>query len=225
MGILAQCPVCKTRQSIKNKLCKMCGSDLNKAKSGKKLIYWISYRLPSGKQKQEPMGTSIEEARTADGKKKTQKKEGRLFDIKADAKMTFQELTNWYLKLEKVKALASYDTIRISLVKFNKVYGRTIIAKITPADLENYQAIRLKAGMAPATIDHEIGKTRTMVSKAFDNRMISGETMRTFKVVKNVLKKGADIRDRIMTHDEFTRLCGNSARHLHDNHMAQRGLT
>ena len=79
-------------------------------------------------------------------------------------------------------------------MKFNKVYGGTIIAKITPADLENYQAIRLKAGMAPATIDHEIGKIRTMISKAFDNRMISGETMRTFKVVKNVLKKGADIR-------------------------------
>ncbi len=194
----------------------MCGSDLNKAKSGKRLIYWISYRLPSGKQKQEPVGTSIEEARAAEGKKKAQKKEGRLFDIKADAKMTFQELTDWYLKLEKVKALASYDTIRISLVKFNKVYGGTIIAQITPADLENYQAIRLKAGMAPATIDHGIGKTRTMVSKAFDNRMISGETMRTFKVVKNMLKKGADIRDRIMTHDEFTRLCENSARHLRD---------
>jgi len=68
--------------------------------------------------------------------------------------------------------------------------------------------------MAPATIDHEIGKTRTMISKAFDNRMISGETMRTFKAVKNVLKKGSDIRDRILTHDEFTRLCEFSAPHI-----------
>ena len=91
MGILAQCPVCKTRQSIKNKLCRKCTHNLDSAKKRKQLIYWISYRLPSGKQKQEPVGTSIEETRTADGKKKTQKKEGKLFDSKADAKMTFQE--------------------------------------------------------------------------------------------------------------------------------------
>jgi integrase len=216
MGILAECPVCRTRQSIKKKSCNKCGEALDKAKKGKRVNYWISYRLPSGKQKQEPVGTSIDEARAADGKKKTQKKEGKLFDIKDDAKMTFSELTEWYLDLEKVKALASYDTIRISITKFNNVFGNTIIAKVTPADLENYQAVRLKAGLAPATIDHEIGKTRTMISKAFDNRKISGETMRTFKTVKNLLKKRSDVRDRILTHDEFTRLCEHSARYIRE---------
>ena len=152
MGILAQCPVCKTRQSVKNKICRKCDHDLDKAKKGKRLIYWISYRLPSGKQKQEPVGMSVEDARTADGKKKTPKKEGKLFDVKEDAKITFSELAEWYLDLEKVKALASYKIVKITLSKFNKVFGDTIIAKITPADLENYHAIRLKTGMAPA--DH-----------------------------------------------------------------------
>ena len=216
MGILAQCPVCRTRQSVKNKICRKCDHDLDKAKTSKRLTYWISYRLPSGKQIQEPVGTSVDEARAADGKKKAQKKEGRLFDIKEDTKMNFNELTEWYLKLEKVKALASYDTIRISLMKFNKVFGNTIIASITPADLENYQAKRLKAGMAPATIDHEVGKTRTMISKAFDNRKISGETIRTFKTVKNLLKKGSDVRDRILTHDEYNRLYENASRHIRE---------
>jgi Holliday junction resolvasome RuvABC DNA-binding subunit len=37
------------------------------------LTYWISYRLPSGKQTQEAVGTSVDEARAADGKKKAQK--------------------------------------------------------------------------------------------------------------------------------------------------------
>ncbi len=216
MAILAQCPVCKTRQSVKKKICGKCDHDLDQAKKGKRLIYWISYRLPSGKQKQEAVGTSIDEARAAMGKRKAQKKEGKLFDVKDDAKMTFSELAEWYMGLEKTKALASYGTIRISLMKFNKVFGNIIIAKVTPADLENYQAIRLKAGMAPATIDHEIGKTRTMISKAFDNRKISGETMRTFKTVKNLLKKGSDVRDRILTHDEFNRLCEYSARHIRE---------
>ena len=59
MAILAQCPVCKTRQSVKRKICRKCDHDLDKAKSGKRLMYWISYRLPSGKQKQEPVGAGM----------------------------------------------------------------------------------------------------------------------------------------------------------------------
>ena len=214
MGILAQCPVCKTRQSVKKKTCNRCGENLDQAKSGKRVVYWISYRLPSGKQKQESVGTSIDDARAADGKKKAQKKEGKLFDIRDDTKMTFNELAAWYLELEKVKALASYHTIRISIEKFNAVFGGIVVAKITPADLENYQAKRAKAGKAPATIDHEIGKTKTMILKAFDNGKISGETLRTFKKIKKTLKKGADVRDRILTHDEFSRLCENSTQHI-----------
>ena len=74
MGILAECPVCRTRQSIKKKSCNKCGEALDKAKKGKRVNYWISYRLPSGKQKQESVSTSIDEARAAEGKKKAQKK-------------------------------------------------------------------------------------------------------------------------------------------------------
>lgn len=213
MAILAECPICRTRQSVKKKVCK-CGEDLDTAKGSKRVTYWISYRLPSGKQKQEPVGDSIEDARAADGKKKSQKKEGRLFDIKADATMTFSELAKWYLGLEKVKALASSWVIELSLRKFNDVFGDMIVSKIRPSDLENYQARRLKAGKAPATVDHEIGKTRTMIVKAFDNGMVSGETLRTFKKAKKTLKKGADVRDRILTQDEFERLCKHAERHI-----------
>ena len=44
---------------------------------------------------------SIEDARDADSKRKVQKKENRLLDIKAESKMTFQELTDWYLSLKR----------------------------------------------------------------------------------------------------------------------------
>jgi len=214
MGVLTQCPVCKTRQSVKKKVCKRCGEDLDKAKAAKRVNYWISYRLPNGKQKQESVGDSIEEARAADGKKKSQKKEGRLFDIKPDAKMTFNELAKWYLGLEKVKSLASSWVIELSLRKFNDFFGDMIVSKIRPSDIENYQAMRLKAGKAPATVDHEVGKTRTMIIKAFDNGLVSGETLRTFKKAKKTLKKGSDVRDRILTQDEFERLCQHAERHI-----------
>ena len=48
MAILAQCPICRRRQSAKNKKCK-CGENLDKAKKGKKVRYWIDYPLPNGK--------------------------------------------------------------------------------------------------------------------------------------------------------------------------------
>ncbi|MBL6967204.1 MAG: site-specific integrase, partial [Desulfobacteraceae bacterium] len=207
---------CKTRQSVKKKVCKRCGEDFDKAKAAKRVNYWISYRLPSGKQKQEAVGDSIEDARAADGKKKSQKKEGRLFDIKADATMTFGELAKWYLELEKVKALASSWVIELSLRKFNDVFGDMIVSKIRPSDIENYQAMRLKAGKAPATVDHEVGKTRTMIMKAFDNDLVSGDTLRTFKKAKKTLKKGSDVRDRILTQDEFERLCQHAERHIRE---------
>ena len=103
---------------------------MDQAKKAKKIKYWISYRLPTGKQRRESVdayedlnGYSIEDARTAFSKKRVDKKENRMFDVKKDTKMTFNELTDWYLKLEKVKELASYDTICINMRKFNDVFG------------------------------------------------------------------------------------------------------
>jgi len=52
--------------------------------------------------------------------------------------------------------------------------GDRIISKVKPADLENYQAMRQKTGLADATIDHEIGKAKTMIFKAFENDIIGG---------------------------------------------------
>jgi integrase len=139
-----------------------------------------------------------------------------MFDIKVDTKMTFNELTKWYLGLEKVKDMASYDTICISLKKFNMVFGSRIVSKVRPADLENYQAMRQRAGMADATIDHEIGKTKTMIFKAFDNGMVSPDTLRTFRKVKKLLVKDSDVRHRIISPDEFKALMKHSKGHIKD---------
>ena len=76
MAVLAECLRCHKRQSLRNKVCK-CGGDLDKAKKGKRINYWIAYRLPGGKQKFEKMtgdnANSIEYARDADGKRRVQK--------------------------------------------------------------------------------------------------------------------------------------------------------
>jgi hypothetical protein len=52
MAILGECPICRKKQRIKNKVCK-CGENLDKAKRSNRIKFYISYRLPGGKQRME----------------------------------------------------------------------------------------------------------------------------------------------------------------------------
>ncbi|MFC1532895.1 tyrosine-type recombinase/integrase [Thermodesulfobacteriota bacterium] len=219
MAILAECPICHTKQSVKNKRCK-CGVDLDKAKRVKeKVRYWIKYRLPGGKQKKESIGFSIEEARDADGKRRVQKRENRIFEIVPDAKMTFNELTVWFLDLEKVKAMKYYRTMQYNLGQFNAVLGDMIVRDIRPSDLEDYQTKRKVEGKSDSYIDQQIGTARSMINKAFDNGLVGGDVIRTFRKVKKLLKRNSNARDRILSVDEFNTLMDALSIYSHSRHV------
>jgi integrase len=213
MAILAECPFCHNKQSVKHKLCK-CGADLVKAKRSKKVKYWINFRMPDGKQRREAVGYSIEKARDADGKRRSQKREHRIFDMLPESNMTFNELTEWYLNLRTVKKLSSYDRVKLALDNFNKVFGNQIVGTIIPVNLEDFQEKRLEQGMAPATVDMEISIAKTMVTKAFDNDMVDGRALKAFRTVKRKLKKGSNARKRILSFVEYLRLLYAAAPHL-----------
>ena len=221
MAILAQCPICHKKQSVSHKVCigKIkkdipCNAALDKLKKAKKVKYWISYRLPGGKQRLEFVGYSIKEAKDAEGKRRSQKRENRIFDIKPDSKMTFNELTKWYLDLPKVKELSSYWRVKLSLRKFNSEFGDMVISHIKPVDLENYQVMRRTEGKADATIDQEIGAAKTMIIKAFVNGIVSGDSLKVFRVVKKLLKANSNARDRVLSPEEFQSLLDNSPSYL-----------
>jgi integrase len=57
-------------------------------------------------------------------------------------------------------------------------------------------------------------KVHTMVFKAFDNDLISGDTLKTFRKVKKLARRGSDARDRILTMDEYNRLQDKAPLHL-----------
>jgi integrase len=218
MAILAQCPICKRRQATKNKICK-CGENLDQAKRSRRVKYWITYRNKTGEQKKESLEKcgldpfSIKEAEDLLSKRKVQKRENRVFEILPESKMTFEELSEWYLDQESVKFLASYEIIKMKLNEFNKHFGSMIIADIKPVDLKNYQIKRQKEGLAPGTVDQDIGKVKTMVYMAFDNDLVGGNTLRAFKKTKKTLKKGSDVRDRILSPDEFDSLMKHAKGH------------
>ena len=150
-----------------------CGADLVKLKRNQKVKYWISYRLPGGKQKREPVRGkelspySIEDARKMHSKRVVQKAENRILDILPEAKMTFNELSEWYLSLSSIKALTTYDRVTTLISNFNKEFGDYIVSTIKPIDLENYQDLRLRQGRAPATVDMEIGNAKSLINKGY----------------------------------------------------------
>ncbi len=135
MAILQECPICHRKQSLKNKLCNKCNNNLDKAKRAQNIKYWINYRLPDGKQTRELVGAfeglnsySITDARDADSKKKVLKKEKKLFNILETSKLTFQELTDWYIEDKDInlKKRRSYVRLKVGLKRF-KVPGRSLI--------------------------------------------------------------------------------------------------
>ncbi|MEJ2476589.1 MAG: site-specific integrase, partial [Desulfobacterales bacterium] len=98
--------------------------------------------MPGGKQRTEVVGKSIADARAADGKRKIQKKEGRIFDMLPESKITVNELSDWYLELAAVKRLASHKRIGYALNTVCAEIGERTCNSLKPVDIENYQAAR-----------------------------------------------------------------------------------
>jgi len=225
MAILAECPICHRKQAVKNKVC-TCGQDMDKAKKGKRVRYWISYRYKDPKtgkvrQRKESVAKfadlnpySIEDARKAEAKRTVQKAEGRILDMLPESNFTFSELTKWYLNLNSVKKLASYPRVRCCLGNFNEVFANQVAGSIKPLDLENYQDRREEEGAAPATIDLEIIIAGGMVRKAWDNDLVSDRPVKAFRKVKNKLKVGANARTRTLTIPEYIALVEMASDHI-----------
>jgi integrase len=229
MSILSQCPVCRRKQANKNRNCINCRNDLVKSKRSKKVRYWISYRMPDGRQRRESVsafknlnGYSIEDARIALSKRQLQKREKRILDMLPESTITFKELSDWYLKLPKIKKLASYRSKKVYLNKFNEVFGDKVVGEITVDDLEAHQASRKDQGWQPASIDQEIGHAKAAVTIAFfrgkDKKtkqpLIDGNVLREFKALDNTLIRGANARKRTITFDEYLRLLDSAPAHF-----------
>ncbi len=162
--------------------------------------------MSGGKQRKEFVSCSIEEARNADGKRRVQKRENRIFEMLPEANMTFDELGEWYLNINRVKKLASYKRVVWSIDKFNKVFGPQLVSGIKPVRLEEFQDKCEEEGLAPATIDLILITVGTMVRKAWDNDIVDGRTVKAFRKVEKKLKTGSNARERTLTISEYLRL-------------------
>ena len=184
MAILAECPLCRQKQSNKNKKCS-----------------------------REVVGFSLEEARDAEGKRRSQKRENRIFDMLPESKITFTELVKWYLEQTSVKKLASNDRVELALKNFNDVFGDFQLNEIKQVDLEEYQQRRKNQNRADATIDMEIKYAQTAVTKAFDNDMVDGHCLKAFRKTKRLLEKGANVRKVKISIKQYLKLLKSAPAH------------
>jgi integrase len=145
-------------------------------------------------------------------KRRVQKKERKLFDMQPEADFTFNQLTEWYLPLEKDRITAGdicemfFKVKETNLKNFNSVFGNIIVNQSLPADLNRYKAIRKQAEKSDSYIDQEIGAAKSMIICAFDNRKVGAKTLRVFRKVKKLLKKGQNARKRVLSLSEYEAL-------------------
>ena len=215
MAILAECPICRKIQSDSNAACS-CGEDLTKAKVSRRVRYFVHYRDSNGRQRKELVGSSRSKARTRESDCLDEKD-----DIAPDPRLTFDKLANWYLDLERVKALSYYKILKIHLDHFNSEipgkfdgFGKTLIKDIRPYHIENYQALQKGEGLSDCYIDHHVGAARAMVNKAHDNGLVGYHVVKAFKKVNRLLKKNANARNKTISRDEFDRLTAALPEHL-----------
>ena len=87
------------------------------------------------------------------------------------------------------------------------------MSTLKPLDLEEYQEKEEEDGRAPATIDMEIIIAKTMVTKAFDNDLVDGRTVKAFRWVKRKLRRAANARRRTLTMEEYLKLVAVAPEH------------
>jgi integrase len=230
MGILVECPLCHRKQSTKNKHCAECGDHLDKQKRNGKARYWVVTRLPGGKQRKEFAGYSVQEARDAEGKRKGQKREGRILEMLPQAKVTFGKLTEWYMekfmiqaelaeaarakgKTRKGPSRGYIKKLWTSFNVFNKVFGNTSACDISDEELQAYCA-RRERSVTPYTIDVDMSIIRSMVNAAFDADKVDGRVLKVFRRIKAIASADEKTRKRAVTVVEYLKLLAVAPLHL-----------
>jgi integrase len=174
--------------------------------------------MPNGKQRREICDRknpySIELAKAAHGKRLAQRVEiPSILERMPDETMTYKALTDWYLKLKSIKKLATHKRVEQCFNAFNEVLGDRLVSTVTPVDLENYQGKRDEQGRAAATVYMEITYVKAMISKAFDNDMVSGRTLKAFRSIKRTLRRGDNAREALVSFKQYLSLINSASPH------------
>jgi integrase len=214
MGLIIECPQCKTRNSPKADKCK-CGVALKK--HGHK-NYWIEYYDEYGQRRRERIGPSKAAAEQRLREVLNARTEGRHIQKDWAAKVTLGELCSWYMSLTEVRAKASYDRDEDSIENLKRLLGEnTKIRDLSVGKVESYQRKRLderspvhpSSKIRPATVNRELSCLKTIMNRAVRHGKLRENPISDAKKLQE-----NNVRERILTPDEFGRLLNASDDHL-----------
>jgi integrase len=205
--LLVQCPECKRRNGGKEKVCKQCGFQLAKFS---RRVYWIEYRDQDNRLRRERIGSNKLAAEHRLRDVESALVEGRYIKKSPDACTLFRTLADWYLELPEVKAKRSYDRDCRSLKLLLPFFGDLLLKDIIPAQVEAYKQKRLAEPSGrtpqyltkPATVNRELACLKTIFNKAVMNGKAEKNPVQRIKLLKE-----NNERDRILSREEYDRLC------------------
>ena len=206
MGILVECPNCKSRSSLSRKVCK-CGNKVQKADSKN---YWIEYYL-NGKRTRERIGRSKKAAENRFREIQTAKAEGRHINKNKNSLVNLGNLRDWYLDLPEVMQKRSFRHIQTSInIVVSHVGQKLSLSQLGPEDIEKFRKIRLRENTLwgrpakPATVNRNVANFRAMLNRAVDYGKLEINPIGRIKQLEE-----NNIRERVLSQDEFERLLSN----------------
>jgi len=175
--------------------------------------WWIDYRY-EGQRKRERIGSSKRLAEQVLAKRKVEIAEGKFLDKRKEHTTKLCDLIDRYLKHTKDKK-RSHVRDKNAAVHVKDFFGQKTVGSVNAAAIENYRAqrklstTRFKKSPTPATINREVTFLKTVFSWAVRNREISDDPAKHVR-----LEKENNVRDRVLSDDEFKSLLDKSPAHL-----------
>ncbi|MGO8991202.1 MAG: tyrosine-type recombinase/integrase [bacterium] len=213
MSLLQECPQCRKRFSLKRKRC-LCGFTMSKF-SGK--IYWVSVYV-DGTKRRERIGKSKSAAKQREREILKLRTEERFIDKDRAARLSLSDLCKWYLDLPEVKAKDSYDRDKHFIAHLKRLLGEgTKIKDVTPGKMESYQKQRLAEpspvhpgkNITPCEVNKEVTGLKVIFNRAVRHGKLKANPIAWVKRLPE-----NNIRQRILTSDEFYNLLDASEAHL-----------
>ncbi len=162
--------------------------------------WWMSFSY-QGKQVRRSTGTSDRKlAEAILAKISVNIIEGRYFDRLEEQERTFREMMDKYLKEVSVKkSHRSLLRDKSCLLRLLPWFGDKTLAEVTPKLISAYKVKRREDGVAPATINKELG----LVKAAFNVAIKEWEWCRDNPVRRVAMEKVNNARVRWLNDEEF----------------------
>jgi len=170
--------------------------------------WYIDYYV-HGRRKREKIGPSKKLAETVLKKRKVEIAEGKFLDIKKEYKVRFEDFSDEYLEVHcKSNNKSWHKSDYFNLKSLKKYFGNKCLHEITPKDIEQYRADRIKE-VSKSTVNRALNCLSSLYNRAIEWGKAAENPMSKIKLYKVPEK-----RTRYLEREEIDKLLAHCCEHL-----------